>query len=632
MEALFTVKEGTPAAEYLLDQELYDGEEVVLYRELYMSGKSVCRINGTLVSAAELKTVGDMLVDMHGQHAHQSLLNEKTHLGLLDAFADSDGDGLLSRMLEERRSALEARAAREKLQSNLKERARRLDVIAYELKEIDGASLEPGEEEQLELRKKQLQNFAAIEENLQAAYDALYEEQGALGKVADAKRCLAALGEYGEEYEAAARQTEEAYYTLEDVSYTLRDALNGLSFDPETLNEIESRLFLIEQLKRKYGANIEEILAYADGLRAEQTELLGGEDRMAELEQAERDAVAAFTADARALSQRRKEAAQRLKIAIETNLKDMGMPFASFSAGFAPVDPEALAENGMDEVTFLFSANKGEPEKPLARVASGGEVSRVMLSFKAALSGADAIDTLIFDEIDTGISGLIANAVARKMQELSRTHQLLCVTHLAQIAARADQQYYIYKETVGETTRSAVKPLSEAERPCELARIMGSVNDPLAIQHAKNLICCGAPGRADLFHGKPYHRHTCIGERRAAVLPGAFSVLFRPVSAGWPYRYDRRPRGAKDPYRHRLRREAGHRGGYTLCGGVPCQASAGFEHPPMDVYLDRSHRPHKDHEHRLRLRDTETLCFRPYTYEQSDRSAFVSPAADGLLY
>ena len=488
VEALFTVKEGTPAAEYLLDQALYDGEEVVLYRELYASGKSVCRINGTLVSATELKNVGDMLVDMHGQHAHQSLLNEKTHLGLLDAFANSDGDGLVSRMLEERKSAMDARAAREKLQSSLKERARRLDVIAYELKEIDGADLQPGEEEQLELKKKQLQNFAAIEENLQAAYDALYDEQGALGKIADAKRCLAALGEYGEEYAAAARQTEEAYYSLEDVSYTLRDALNGLSFDPETLTEIESRLYQIEQLKRKYGADIEEILTYADTLRAEQTELLGGEDRMEELKQAEQAAVAAFADHARTLSQRRQEAAQRLKGAIETNLKDMGMPYASFSAGFSPIDPEALAETGVDEVSFLFSANKGEPEKPLARVASGGEVSRVMLSFKAALSGADAIDTLIFDEIDTGISGLIANAVAKKMQELSRTHQLLCVTHLAQIAARADQQYYIYKETIGDTTRSAVKPLLEEERPAELARIMGSVNDPLAIQHAKNLL------------------------------------------------------------------------------------------------------------------------------------------------
>ena len=488
VEALFTVQEGTPAAEYLLEHELYDGEEVVLYRELYMSGKSVCRINGTLVSAAELKTVGDLLVDMHGQHAHQSLLNDKTHLGLLDAFAESDRDGLLTRMQQERRQALDARSAREKLQSSLKERARRLDVIAYELKEIDSAQLQPGEEEQLETRKKQLQNFAAIEENLQAAYDALYEEQGALNQISEAKRCLSALGEYGEEYQAAAQQTEEAYYSLEDVAYSLRDALNGLSFDPNALDEIESRLYQIEQLKRKYGANIEEILEYGETLRAEQAELLGGEDRLTELEQAEQAAISAFTADARLLSERRKAGANRLKQAIEANLKDMGMPFASFSAGFSPLSPEDLSENGVDEISFLFSANKGEPEKPLVRVASGGEISRVMLAFKAALSHADAIDTLIFDEIDTGISGLIANSVAKKMQELSRAHQLLCVTHLAQIAARADRQYYIYKETLGESTRSAVKPLSEEERPAELARIMGSVNDPLAIQHARNLL------------------------------------------------------------------------------------------------------------------------------------------------
>ncbi|MBQ3159691.1 MAG: DNA repair protein RecN [Clostridia bacterium] len=473
VEALFTVQEGTPAAEYLLEHELYDGEEVVLYRELYMSGKSVCRINGTLVSAAELKTVGDLLVDMHGQHAHQSLLNDKTHLGLLDAFAESDRDGLLTRMQQERRQALDARSAREKLQSSLKERARRLDVIAYELKEIDSAKLQPGEEEQLETRKKQLQNFAAIEENLQAAYDALYEEQGALNQISEAKRCLSALGEYGEEYQAAAQQTEEAYYSLEDVAYSLRDALNGLSFDPNALDEIESRLYQIEQLKRKYGANIEEILEYGETLRAEQ---------------AEQAAIVAFTADARLLSERRKEGANRLKQDIEANLKDMGMPFASFSAGFSPLSPEDLSETGVDEMSFLFSANKGEPEKPLVRVASGGEISRVMLAFKVALSHADAIDTLIFDEIDTGISGLIANSVAKKMQELSRAHQLLCVTHLAQIAARADRQYYIYKETLGESTRSAVKPLSEEERPAELARIMGSVNDPLAIQHARNLL------------------------------------------------------------------------------------------------------------------------------------------------
>ena len=488
VEAAFTVKEGTPAAEYLLDHELYDGEDVVLYRELYSSGKSVCRINGTLVSAAELKTVGDLLVDMHGKHEHQSLLNEKTHIGLLDAFVNSNGDGLVTRMLQERQDALAARSAREKLQLSLKERARRLDVIAFELKEIESAELQPGEEEQLEIRKKQLQNFAAIEENLQTAYDALYEEQGALGQIAEAKRCLGALSGYAEEYMSAAKQTEEAYYTLEDVAYTIRDALNSLSFEPNMLDEIESRLYQIDQLKRKYGTDINEVLAYADTLRAEQAELLGGEDRMAELQQEEQQAMHAFSDDASALSQRRKEGAVRLKAAIETNLRDMGMQSASFSAGFTSLEPDALSETGIDEISFRFSANKGEPEKPLVRVASGGEISRVMLSFKAALSNVDAISTLIFDEIDTGISGLIANAVAKKMQELSKTHQVLCVTHLAQIAARADRQYHIYKETVGQSTRSVVRLLDESERPAELARIMGSVNDPLAIQHARNLL------------------------------------------------------------------------------------------------------------------------------------------------
>lgn len=488
VEAEFVVKEGTPAAEYLLDQGLYDGEEVVLYRELYQSGKSVCRINGTLVSAGELKTVGDMLVDMHGQHAHQSLLNEKTHLGLLDAFSGSDRDGLLSNMLAQRQTALERRSEREKLQRSLKERARQLDIIAFELGEIEGANLQTGEEEQLENRKKQLQNFALIQQNLQSAHDDLYDEDGVLSRLTSAKKALDALSPFDEKFAQSAAQAEEAYYSLEDVAFSLRDALNGLSFEPEELNQIESRLFDISQLKRKYGVSIEEVLAYAENLRTQRDALLGGEERMELLAQQEQEAVFAFAQAARELSRRRQEGAKKLKAAIEENLRDMGMPNASFSAGFTGLAPEDLSETGIDQVAFLFSANKGEPEKPLVRVASGGEISRVMLSFKAALSHVDAIDTLIFDEIDTGISGLIANAVAKKMGELSATHQLLCVTHLAQIAARADHQYYIYKQTEGESTHSHVRPLTEAERPRELARIMGSVDDPLAIQHAKNLL------------------------------------------------------------------------------------------------------------------------------------------------
>lgn len=485
-EGWFRIKEDSPAAAFLKERELYEGEETVLYRELNQSGRNVCRINGTLVTAGEMKKLGELLVDMHGQHAHQSLLDVDTHLGLLDAFA-GDAEQLQS-MRSQRETALAAREKRQKLQLAMGERARRLGVIDYELKEINGAALTDGEEEALFQQRRKLQNFAQVQENLQGAYDALYGESGALGSVSEASRCLNALKEYGAEYEASAQQTEGAYYALEDVSYTLRDALRELAYDPGALEEIEGRLFLIEELKRKYGVSIAEILRYRDGLEKEKQALLGGEETLAELEKQEKEAVDAFRREALALSAFRREAAQRLKTVIEKNLQDMGMAHASFTAGFTAVPCEELGENGVDAMEFLFSANRGEGEKPLVKVASGGEISRIMLAFKAALLEADAIDTLIFDEIDTGISGLIAHTVAKKMRQLSRSHQVLCVTHLAQIAAYADRQYFIHKETLGDKTVSRARELTEEERPAELARIMGSVHDEAALEHARGLL------------------------------------------------------------------------------------------------------------------------------------------------
>lgn len=485
-EGWFRIKEDSPAAAFLKERELYEGEETVLYRELNQSGRNACRINGTLVTAGEMKKLGELLVDMHGQHAHQSLLDADTHLGLLDAFA-GDAEQLQS-MRSQRETALAAREKRQKLQRAMGERARRLGVIDYELKEINGAALTDGEEEALFQQRRKLQNFAQVQENLQGAYDALYGESGALGSVSEASRCLNALKEYGAEYEASAQQTEGAYYALEDVSYTLRDALRELAYDPGALEEIEGRLFLIEELKRKYGVSIAEILRYRDGLEKEKQALLGGEETLAELEKQEKEAVDAFRREALALSAFRREAAQRLKTVIEKNLQDMGMAHASFTAGFTAVPCEELGENGVDTMEFLFSANRGEGEKPLVKVASGGEISRIMLAFKAALLEADAIDTLIFDEIDTGISGLIAHTVAKKMRQLSRSHQVLCVTHLAQIAAYADRQYFIHKETLGNKTVSRARELTEEERPAELARIMGSVHDEAALEHARGLL------------------------------------------------------------------------------------------------------------------------------------------------
>lgn len=485
-EGWFHIDSNSPAAAFLRERELYEGEEIVLYRELNLSGRNLCRINGTLVTAGELKKLGEMLVDMHGQHAHQSLLDSETHMGLLDAFALDEPQR--QRMLVEREKALDARSRREKLQKAMGERARRLGVIAYELKEINGANLMDGEEETLYQQRRTLQNFAQVQENLQGAYDALYGDEGALASAREAGRCLGNLKEYGEVYTKAAEETDDAYYALEDVAFTLRDALRELSYDPNALEEIESRLFLIEELKRKYGTSIGEILAYRDSLQEEQTTLLSGEETLTELEKEEKAAMAAFKLEAQKLSSLRREAAVKLREVIGENLHDMGMPHASFSAGFTDVPAEALEENGVDAMEFMFTANKGEAEKALTKVASGGEISRIMLAFKAALLEADTIDTLIFDEIDTGISGLIAHAVAKKMQELSRSHQVLCVTHLAQIAAYADRQYFIHKETLGDKTVSRTRELAPEERPAELARIMGSVDDPSAMDHARGLL------------------------------------------------------------------------------------------------------------------------------------------------
>lgn len=489
VEAVFTIAEQGPAAEFLKERELYYDTEVTLYRELSVSGRNSCRINGTLVSAAELKSLGDLLCDMHGQHAHQSLLNSKTHIGILDGFANSAEGGLKDRLEAARQTALKAGSKRRELSRSLRERERRLESIAYQLSEIEKANLRAGEEEELSAQKRRMQNARQISDGLNAAYEAVYGDAGAINSTAEARRAMGPLSDYAEEYKEVGERIDEAYYLLEDVSLTLRDLSLSFRFDPEELENAESRLALIYGLKRKYGASIEEILAYAEELANEREQLLLGEANIEQLEKEERAALALFKELAAELSSRRKAAAKVLCEAVPKELSGMGMNDVSFSVRFNELAAEELNENGIDEVEFYLSANRGEPEKPLARVASGGEISRIMLAFKVVLSSSDHIETLIFDEIDTGISGLIANAVADKMEQLSRSHQLLCVTHLPQIASAAAHHFSVYKEIVNDRTVSSVRLLSKEERIVEIARIMGSdACDKAAIEHAQRMI------------------------------------------------------------------------------------------------------------------------------------------------
>ena len=489
VEATFLLDQSSPARTFLEAHQLDNGDELVLYRELSTSGRNVCRVNGTLVNTAELKELGDLLVDLHGQHAHQSLLNVETHLGLIDAYAKSNGDRLKDRVEEARQSALKIAHDLHVLKSNLRERERRIDTIRYQIKEIDAVAPVDGEEEQLEADRSKMRNAETIVEGLNAAYEALFSESGALSSLTEARDALNRIGEYDPAYRAMSERTDDAYYAIEDVAYELRDGREAFRFDPEFLEQTESRLAALMNLKRKYGATLSEVIEYRDRLEAELNVLTDGDNQVDALEAAYADAVNTFGKLAKMLSDRRKEAARVLCKEAVGQLNDMGMQSAKLEAAFTELSVDQLSETGIDAVEFLLSANRGEPLKPLTKVASGGEMSRIMLAMKAALSDADRIETLVFDEIDTGISGMVANTVARKMRALGEKHQVLCVTHLPQIAAYADAQYVAYKYSDAQKTHSITRRLTESERPKELARIMGGEEtDKSAMEHAKTLL------------------------------------------------------------------------------------------------------------------------------------------------
>lgn len=489
-EAVFVISETEPAAAILREMELYpeDGE-LVLYRELSQTGKNVCRVNGTLVGTAMLKQIGDALIDIHGQHAHQSLLDPKKHLALLDQFAGAETLRLKQETVEAYHAYTEAKRALDGSVMNERERAQKCDLYSYQLQEIEKAELRDGEEEELLDERKKLQNAQQIMEALAAGTEGLSGETGALTALTETLRQLNGIRSYGEEYETLADKLQESYYAVEDAAYTLRDLRDGFSYDPQSLDSIEWRLELISQLKRKYGANIAEILAYAEKIGEEYQQLLTIEERRDQMQADYERAKERYLDVAGKLSKERHAAAARLKAALLPELSDLGMPGAAFEVQIERMNGEAPSATGYDAVEFLLSANRGEPIKALARVASGGELSRIMLAFKTVLAAVDGIPTMVFDEIDTGISGKIGTVVAEKMSEIAKRHQVLCVTHLVQIAAYADAHYLIEKQTEDEHTRSSTVRL-DADGHCrEVARIMGGeTDDGVALLHARRLI------------------------------------------------------------------------------------------------------------------------------------------------
>ncbi len=494
VEAVFALAPDEPAHEALAEQgiDCEDGE-LTLYREFSLGGKNVCRANGMLINAGVLKLIGDALVDIHGQHAHQSLLDEKKHILLLDRFAGREVLERKERVAAAYHRAVEAKRLLSAAQYDEQERIRRIDLLNYQIREIDAAALTDGEEEQLEEQRGLLQNAQSVMEGLEGASAALSgdegESGGALAALSAALHMLDGIARLSADYQQLSEKLHALYYDLEDAGFTLRDYKADFTFEPDMLDEIETRLELISTLKRKYGASIAEILTYREK-SAEELALIGSaEERREQLAADYASARREYDALGSELSQLRKAAAERLSARLLPELSDLGMPHAAFSARFETLPGEIPSASGIDSVEFLLSTNRGEPVKPLSKVASGGELSRIMLSFKTVLADLDGIPTMVFDEIDSGISGQIGTAVAVKMRQIARNHQVLCITHLPQIAAYANHQYLVFKEETGERTRSSAVLLTQRQRAGEIARIMGGGSaDPVALEHAQRLI------------------------------------------------------------------------------------------------------------------------------------------------
>ena len=448
--------------------------EVMIHREVYLDGRNVCRVNGTPVTVSILRKLGIQLINIHGQHDSASLFDEENHLAFLDAFADN---GALQTDYSEKYLAVsQLRREIERMTMDEGEKLRRMETLRYQIEEIERANLEAGEDDTLEERRKVLQNAEKLSDGMYVAVECLYggdETDGAASLLAEAERELARLGRFTDAFSELHDRVSDLMYQVQDVAEEVRDARDSLTYSADELEQIESRLDVIHRLRRKYGATCADILQYLENAKKELDEIEFADDHLERLkrkcEQAEKVALDA----AQLLRDNRKSAARKMSQQILSELAQLDMPKVQFSCEFTEIP---MAANGADSVAFYMSANAGEALKPLSKVASGGELARIMLAMKNVLAERDQVSTLIFDEVDTGVSGRAAQKVAQKLKSVAQHKQVLCVTHLPQLAALADTHLLIAKEERQGRTYTTVTPLDIEGRKQELARIIGGAN------------------------------------------------------------------------------------------------------------------------------------------------------------
>lgn len=470
--------------EYGIDSE--DGQ-IILQRDLYRGGRNICRINGMMVNLATLRKVGETLIDIHVQNEHQELMKPENHIDLLDEY-DKKTSQLRNQYQVVYQNYRKLKLSMEKKEADEKAWAQRLDMLNFQVKEIEEAGLKINEEDELVEEKNKLDNFQAIHDALELSYQILSGEKiDVVGNLGNAMNELSDVSDLSENLQEINTKISDAFYSLEDAARDISDELDSMEWNGERLNEIEERLELIHQLKRKYGDTIEDILHYHSRIEKELREMENAEQNSEKQERQLSEALEKVKELAIKLSKQRKKSAKKLEKMIHEQLSALYMDKAVFEVKC--LNNSKLYSKGIDKVEFYIQTNPGEEMGPLAKIASGGELSRIMLALKTIFSQKMGVTSIIFDEVDTGVSGRVAQAIAEKISQISNNSQVLCITHLPQVAAIADNHYYISKSVNDGRTETSLKELDEKQKIREIARMLsGSEITELTLKHAEELI------------------------------------------------------------------------------------------------------------------------------------------------
>ena len=497
VEAVFDIADNEKVKSLLNELALTGDDDVAsISRELTSSGRNICRINGTIVPLQTLRQVSAQLLDIHGQHEHQLLLDSKNHIGYLDEYAADEIQPLLEQNQHAYTTWKQTAQKLSRLRKSVAEREQRIDMLRFQLEELRNAHLTAGEEEDLERQKVFYRNagkiMAAFDESCALLSDGIDGGSSAVDMLRDGVRALEPVASLDARYETVYARLDGLCYEVEDAARDLRDLREDMDYDGEEAERVESRLDLLRRLNRKYGASTQDMLRYQDKIEAELGELEDSDEAAEKLEKEYRQQTHILEEISMKLTHAREEAARRFEKAIVEQLRELGMKNARLSKAFAPLEEgerirDRFSALGTDRIEMMFCANLGQPLKPLARVASGGELSRIMLALKNLSAQKPGIPrSMVFDEIDTGISGRMAQVVAEEMSQIGDHHQVICVTHLPQIAAMADAQYLVCKYDENGATRTEVTHLNDAQRAQEIARMVGGAacESESSVRHA----------------------------------------------------------------------------------------------------------------------------------------------------